>query len=587
MILKTKDFFNVIYSLSLQGCNISKKIIDILDNPHNYDFIKNHGNYLDFGINPDEVSLIHLKNIKNDTDSWKSKSRCSLKINKLLKNLVNPYEFSFIDKDMEKFSNKYKKMVSSVKKSKEVKVNRNQLERLKKIVSIQSYHSGEEGMMDKYITDFIRGLKGITYYIEKDEYGNKNFFITKGKSKVYPCIVAHKDTVHKIIEKYKVYHIGDTLFAIDGSKIEQYGTGGDDKVGIFVALQLLLELPQVKIALFHNEEIGQIGSYTCTKDFFSNVGYILQADRKGNEDIVRYGDYTELFNDEQELLLTPTFQKWGYKTTVGSKTDVVALKREGVNVLMLNASCGYHKPHTKEEVIQISEVFNTIGLFKDIINLLGNNTYFHDDKFKYEHLFGDKPNSLEQFKSSFKCNECKLKPFEEGFNCTKCDKYKTKKTESKIDGKFLGEDVVKLNIKEDLLKNLDKYKETVDNDSVKIVNMLLVGNRIGYPKEFLNENYNDYIAYSKKQGTTNLSYLKIKTFEESKGTVLQIQDPYITTSRKSCNIKEFLELTFSPDFLKSIILKEEDYLNFEKEITFLRTGQYPINFNKNLTTTVD
>jgi hypothetical protein len=586
MIQTSKRFFSVLYSLNLIGGEIPKKIYDIIKHPLNYDFISNHANYLDLGNEVDEVSLIHKKNIREGVDVWKSKSRMSMKIGKLLKNLVNPYDYPVLtEKDIEKFTTKYKQMVQSVKKSQEVKVNRNQLNRLMKIVSIQSFHSGEEDMMDNYIINFIRGLKGVTYQIETDEYGNKNFFITKGKTKNYPCVVAHKDTVHKIIDKYKVYHVGDTIFAIDGSNITQYGTGGDDKVGIFVTLQLLLELPNIKVAFFHNEEIGQIGSYNSNKDFFSNVGYVLQADRKGNEDIVRFGDYTELFSDEQELLLTPIFDKWKYKVVTGSKTDVVALKREGVNVLMLNASCGYHKPHTKEEVIQISEVFNTLGLFKDIIKHLGNKRYYHKDKFKFEQYFGDMPDSLNMFKDSFKCSECKQKPFaEEGFNCTKCSTYKIEEKVVNTNGQFLGVDVVKIKIKEDLLNSLDKYKQTI-KEGVKIVNILLIANRIGYPSEMLKENFNNFVSFSRKQG--KLSFLKNNIYEDSLKTATPIVDGFQPTSRKASEIKEFLENTFSSDFLKDLELKTEDYDNFTKNLNFIKTGQTQIEFNKNIPTTVD
>jgi hypothetical protein len=587
MIVTSKRFFKTINSLSLMGNEYCKKLVDIINNPQNYDFIKNHGNYLDLGENDDEVTLIYKKNIKEDICSWNTKSRVNVKITKLLKNLVNPYEYSsFLPKELEKLTSKYKLMATSVKKSSKLSFNRNKLNRLLKIVGIQSYTNGEEELMDNYLINFIRGIKGITYHVEVDDNGNKNFFITKGKTKNYPCVVAHKDTVHKIIEKYKVYNVGDTIFAIDGSNISQYGTGGDDKVGIFVALQLLLELPILKVAFFHNEEIGQVGSYNSNKDFFSNVGYVLQADRKGNSDIVRYGDYTELFSDEQEMLLKPLVEKFGYNITYGSKTDVIALKRESVNVLMLNASCGYHKPHTKEEVIQISEVFNTIDMFKHLIKNLGNNRYEHSDKFKYDYLFGDIPLGLDLFKSNFKCSECKQKPFkDENFTCTKCNKYEVKE-EKKSDGKFLGEDVLKINVKDDVIKHLETYKEKFDDNSVRIVNILLVGTRIGYLKEFLKDNYNNFISFSKKNvGGLKFSYVKQETIDNDYANV--IIDPYSIAKRKASGTKEMIENIFEESFLKDMELKDEDYIKFDERLSLLKSGQTQIEFNKNLTTTND
>ena len=132
---------------------------------------------------------------------------------------------------------------------------------LKEILSIPSY-SGNERKLVNFICEFLEENK-IPYKVDE----LFNIYCTKGDADIYPCVVAHTDTVHNnhhidvrtelkknsrnvLKEAYKGYD----------AKGKPTGIGGDDKAGVFACLTLLLELPALKAAFFVSEEIGCKGS---------------------------------------------------------------------------------------------------------------------------------------------------------------------------------------------------------------------------------------------------------------------------------------------------------------------------------------
>ena len=86
---------------------------------------------------------------------------------------------------------------------------------LKEVLSVQS-HSHQTFRMFAYLVRQLKGMKDVTFYID-----NGNIYATKGKASYYPCIVAHTDTVHKIIKDFRVIECNGNYMAIDGKTIEQ------------------------------------------------------------------------------------------------------------------------------------------------------------------------------------------------------------------------------------------------------------------------------------------------------------------------------------------------------------------------------
>jgi len=156
------------------------------------------------------------------------------------------------------------------------------IQHLKEVLSIPTKTYQETLMieyLDKYFTE-----KGYDHTI--DQYGN--VYVTKGEADVYPCVIAHTDTVHSITEmvveeeqlpnvhgelkdSFKAYH------AVTGNPV---GIGGDDKCGVYSCLDVLEQLPVIKAAFFVSEETGCHGSRKASPEFFSNTAneYVVIED---------------------------------------------------------------------------------------------------------------------------------------------------------------------------------------------------------------------------------------------------------------------------------------------------------------------
>ena len=91
-------------------------------------------------------------------------------------------------------------------------------------LSVQT-HTRETKRMRKYIKEFCKS--NALKFKETDG----NIYVTKGEADLYPCIVSHTDTVHRIKKQLNVIEHNGVLFAVDADH-EQTGIGGDDKVGV-------------------------------------------------------------------------------------------------------------------------------------------------------------------------------------------------------------------------------------------------------------------------------------------------------------------------------------------------------------------
>lgn len=277
-------------------------------------------------------------------------------------------------------------------------------------LSVQTY-SHETSRMESYILDFAESL-GLSPI-----YDNGNIYITKGYSETYPCIVSHTDSVHKIIDDKHFTIIANDNYAIgfDMANVCPSGCGGDDKVGIAICLQALLDYDNIKVAFFRDEEVGCLGSYEANLDFFADCRFVLQCDRRGNSDFINdiYGTPLQsksFKKDVKHILL-----KHGYTTTSGALTDVYALKQLGLNLSVANISCGYYNPHEDNEVVVFNDVYNCYNLVCDIIKNM-TKTYNHKsdvkkkDHYNYGHggyrSYYDWDDSYEVRGNKYVCEYC-------------------------------------------------------------------------------------------------------------------------------------------------------------------------------------
>jgi tripeptide aminopeptidase len=249
---------------------------------------------------------------------------------------------------------------------------------LKEVLSVPTKSFKEDLMID-FISKWLLE-NDFNYNIDS----HKNIYVTKKTDDVdfFPCVVSHMDTVHNItsinIKERMLYNeqgvIKPALKAVD-DKGNPTGIGGDDKCGVFACLTLLKELPNLKVAFFVSEEVGCIGSKNADKEFFKDVGYVIQFDAPGNTMVSEYSMGVQLFKRDSDFFTTcntvlneqfmnePAYGKHPY-------TDVYALKSK-FDFSCINFAIGYYDYHTKDEYVIIEDVFNGIETGKKMIEKLG------------------------------------------------------------------------------------------------------------------------------------------------------------------------------------------------------------------------
>ena len=231
---------------------------------------------------------------------------------------------------------------------------------LKKLYRISS-PSGQEKNMRKFIVSLLKG-GGISYSVDK----KGNIYATKGQSDSYPCVVCHIDEVHRERSKgYKVVETDGVIYGINTQTMAFEGIGADDKNGIWVCIKALSEFDVLKCAFFVSEEVGCVGSSVADMSFFENCRFVAQCDRKGNSDFISVASGVDLCSDE--FLNDINVKTFGYKATNGMMTDVMELKKRGLNVSACNISCGYFNPHSNNEMTRYSDLQNCFELVKHII----------------------------------------------------------------------------------------------------------------------------------------------------------------------------------------------------------------------------
>lgn len=203
-----------------------------------------------------------------------------------------------------------------------------------------------------------------------------NVLVTKGKTNLYPCVTSHMDTIHKIVDNFKIYtdvDDKDLLFAMSNKK--RVGVGGDDKCGVFACLYLLKVIPHLKVVFFSGEEVGCRGSGSIDKRFFSDCQYLIQLDRQGKRDFIQtyWGNKTVSHEFASEIGLIK--KKYRYKNCIGTVTDVMKLWNNKVGISCINLSCGYYKPHTAYEYISIKDLWNSVKFTEAIVNGMQSKKY--------------------------------------------------------------------------------------------------------------------------------------------------------------------------------------------------------------------
>ena len=271
-------------------------------------------------------------------------------------------------------------------------MNNEQLTRLKEVLSVPTKTYKEDGMVE-YICKALDTIQGVTYYTDE----MNNVYATKGglpEGSYYPMFIAHTDTVHELVDEIVVEEemlekpqtFGRTFTEELNLSLKGYtpqgnptGIGGDDKCGVFLALELLRTLDVVKVGLFVSEETGCHGSSKCDIDFLIDVGYAVQFDAPGNHLVTEVCSGVRLFEKDGDFIneIKPLFEKFmGTSPYLQSHpyTDVSQIKRKG-DFSCINFSCGYYNMHTANEFVVVKDVEDAFNMAVNVVDTLGLKKY--------------------------------------------------------------------------------------------------------------------------------------------------------------------------------------------------------------------
>lgn len=245
-----------------------------------------------------------------------------------------------------------------------------------------------EFRMAAYIILWAR-KNGVDYKFDK----KGNVYLTKGKldaGEFYPCVTSHMDTVQ---DKAKPFALAGAELPLRTRKVKStttdevrheiyvdgQGIGADDKLGVYISLQIVKNIDKCKAVFFVEEEIGMLGSKELEKEFFDDVAYVIGWD---SPDILRAAwkcSGTQLFtSDFYKNHLKPVVSKWGYTDKCFHSepfTDVVQI-REKTGVMCMNFGNGGYQAHSATEYLVIEHVDSALGMGLDIINTIGNKEQF-------------------------------------------------------------------------------------------------------------------------------------------------------------------------------------------------------------------
>lgn len=249
------------------------------------------------------------------------------------------------------------------------------LKLLKRLYLIDHESTNEHDMIS-FILNYCYKIPHLTFAIDSE----RNLFITKNTTNPenYACIVAHMDTVHSFTSARELVIRNGIISARYIKSGLSCGLNADDCNGILVALQLLETLPNLKVCFTTQEEIGGKGANEAANniEFFLDVRYLIQADRRGKDDLITHTNGIDSASTKFIEDIKPLMEKYGYSENTGMFTDIGILANE-LLISGVNISCGYYDEHTFKESCNINELNNCLNFIHDIIiSLDGQNTVY-------------------------------------------------------------------------------------------------------------------------------------------------------------------------------------------------------------------
>lgn len=196
-------------------------------------------------------------------------------------------------------------------------------------------------------------------YNKLKEYGyapinTKDYIIAEGNLPI--CLVAHLDTVFPYApQEFFFDPSARVLWSPDGA-------GFDDRVGVYIILDMLAAGHRPSIVFTTGEEIGGIGARKLVSDYkecpFKECRAIIELDRAWENDSVFY----QCDNKDFEKYIN----KYGFVTSIGTFTDISIIAPEW-GIAAVNLSVGYLEEHTHQERLYFEWTNATIEKLKEIL----------------------------------------------------------------------------------------------------------------------------------------------------------------------------------------------------------------------------
>lgn len=207
-------------------------------------------------------------------------------------------------------------------------------------------------------------------YRNRDIIYTDDYVYAKGNIPI--LLVAHCDIVHKSTPEIIV---NDRKQRILWSPT---GIGGDDRCGVYGILKICEKLKPY-VLFTTEEEKGGLGVRKFVKEIDEiPVDFIIEIDRKGNEEVVFYQCNNK---DFQNYIIS-----FGFNKNHGSYSDVSTLSTH-YDIAGCNVSAGYYNQHTTTEFIVMEHLENTLNKVIEILKDTKNHKFYdcQEEKTKYNY----------------------------------------------------------------------------------------------------------------------------------------------------------------------------------------------------------
>ena len=206
--------------------------------------------------------------------------------------------------------------------------------------------------------------------IGMDPVSSDGYLYAKGDIPI--LLVSHMDTVFDNPPEELLYSAEEGIIYSPTS-----GIGGDDRCGVYGILEILKEC-KPHVLFTEDEEIGCIGAMKAVSSLEEpDVKYIIELDRKGNNDCVFYDCANKKFIDY--------VKSFNFCLREGSFSDICILSGAW-DIASVNLSCGYYNEHTNFEYINFNELTNNIERVKHMLNDHINANYFSYEENKSSYI---------------------------------------------------------------------------------------------------------------------------------------------------------------------------------------------------------